>query len=137
MKQAEQIQAEYRIRALEFHPDKNTDKPDALTRFQLLQEAKETLCDPEKRAKYDKWKNSGIAMSYKSWCSISERSGHSFHWAKPPAPERMLGDGEPGARNVTPSPAPRASETVRLTPAGEAWQRESSDIIKKFRNYEI
>lgn len=37
-----------------------------------LQEAKETLCDPEKRATYDKWKNSGVAVSYKTWLSNKE-----------------------------------------------------------------
>jgi DnaJ family protein C protein 12 len=37
-----------------------------------IQEAKDTLCDPEKRATYDKWKNSGVAVSYKTWLSNKE-----------------------------------------------------------------
>lgn len=40
--------------------------------FRSSQEAKETLCDPEKRATYDKWKNSGVAVSYKTWLSNKE-----------------------------------------------------------------
>lgn len=40
-----------------------------------LQEAKETLCDPEKRAIYDKWRNSGISMSYKQWLGMKEHVG--------------------------------------------------------------
>lgn len=40
-----------------------------------LQEAKETLCDPEKRAVYDKWRNSGISMSYKQWLGMKEHVG--------------------------------------------------------------
>lgn len=38
----------------------------------FLQEAKEILCDPEKKANYDKWRNSGIAMSYKQWVGMKE-----------------------------------------------------------------
>lgn len=41
----------------------------------FLQEAKETLCDPEKRAIYDKWRNSGISMSYKQWLGMKEHVG--------------------------------------------------------------
>lgn len=41
----------------------------------IQQEAKETLCDPEKRANYDKWRNSGIAMSYKNWLGMKEHVG--------------------------------------------------------------
>jgi len=43
--------------------------------WMLLQEAKETLCDPEKRAVYDKWRNSGISMSYKQWLGMKEHVG--------------------------------------------------------------
>lgn len=41
----------------------------------FAQEAKETLCDPERRANYDKWRNSGIAMSYKNWVGMKEHVG--------------------------------------------------------------
>jgi DnaJ-class molecular chaperone with C-terminal Zn finger domain len=40
--------------------------------FSLSQEAKETLLDPEKRKNYDKWKNSGISISYKAWTSMKD-----------------------------------------------------------------
>lgn len=43
--------------------------------FFVSQEAKETLCDPEKRAIYDKWRNSGISMSYKQWLGMKEHVG--------------------------------------------------------------
>jgi hypothetical protein len=39
-------------------------------RFQLLTKAKEILTDPESRSKYDKWRRSGIAMSYDNWCGL-------------------------------------------------------------------
>lgn len=34
--------------------------------------AKETLLDPAKRANYDKWRNSGINISYKNWLGMKE-----------------------------------------------------------------
>jgi DnaJ family protein C protein 12 len=37
-----------------------------------LQEAKETLCDPAQRKNYDKWRNSGISISYKSWKDMKD-----------------------------------------------------------------
>lgn len=38
----------------------------------MLQYAKEVLCDPEKRSNYDKWRNSGIKISYKQWLGMKE-----------------------------------------------------------------
>lgn len=40
--------------------------------FLCLQEAKEILCDLEKRSNYDKWKNSGISISYKQWIGMKD-----------------------------------------------------------------
>lgn len=37
LSQVEQIQAEYKVRALQFHPDKNPDDAEAESRFQELQ----------------------------------------------------------------------------------------------------
>ena len=42
----------------------------AAERFALLSKAKETLANPESRSKYDKWRRSGIAMSYEDWCGL-------------------------------------------------------------------
>lgn len=42
----------------------------AAERFALLSKAKETLTNPESRSKYDKWRRSGIAMSYEDWCGL-------------------------------------------------------------------
>ena len=38
--------------------------------FKRLTKAKEVLTDPESRAKYDRWKRSGISMSYEDWCAL-------------------------------------------------------------------
>ena len=38
-------------------------------KFALLQKAKATLCDSESRRNYDKWRLSGMCMSYQDWCN--------------------------------------------------------------------
>ncbi|XP_004521306.1 J domain-containing protein isoform X2 [Ceratitis capitata] len=145
----EQIQAEYKILALQFHPDKNDGDKDAEAKFQKLKEAKETLCDPEKRANYDKWRNSGIAMSYKNWLGMKEHVGQSMHWATPKTKDRMLpesgattGAGSSGGLSAaSPNPAHRrASEGGAALYYGNRkteWGTENSDVANKFRNYEI
>ena len=46
----------YYKEALKWHPDKNTDDPEATEKFKELNEAYDTLSDPEKRAEYDRGK---------------------------------------------------------------------------------
>ncbi|XP_060526429.1 J domain-containing protein isoform X2 [Cylas formicarius] len=89
----EQINAEYKVRALQYHPDKNRDDKDSEEKFQLLNEAKETLTNPEKKLLYDKWKNSGISMGYKQWLGVKDHVQQSMHWSTPKTKDRMLESG--------------------------------------------
>lgn len=57
---------------MKYHPDKNSGDKEAEKKFQQLKEAKEVLCDPEKRQMYDKWKNSGLQITYKNWIGMKE-----------------------------------------------------------------
>lgn len=49
------IQAAYRKRVKQFHPDLHPEDPKAKAKFQALNEANAVLSDPEKRRKYDKY----------------------------------------------------------------------------------
>lgn len=110
------------------------------------QEAKEILCDAEKRINYDKWRRSGISISYKNWVGMKEHVQQSMHWATPKTKDRMLpetaGAAAGGLSAGQPNPAHRrASEGgAALHYAGRKgeWGTESpSEVVNKFRNYEI
>lgn len=45
----------YRKKALQCHPDKNPDDPNAAELFQKLSKAYHILCDPAAKSAYDKW----------------------------------------------------------------------------------
>ena len=54
------IKSAYRKLALQFHPDRNPNNPDADERFKEASEAYAVLSDPEKRARYDRLGHQGM-----------------------------------------------------------------------------
>ncbi|RZF42935.1 hypothetical protein LSTR_LSTR000558 [Laodelphax striatellus] len=142
----EQITAEYKNRALQYHPDKNEGNKDAEAKFQQLKEAKEILCDPEKRANYDKWRNSGIAISYKQWLGMKEHVHQSMHWTTLKTKDRMLPEGGETSTSATGKVPTAASRRASEGGANIHWGAKSgmqwdtsapSEVVSKFRNYEI
>jgi DnaJ-class molecular chaperone len=53
----EDIKKAYRKLSLKWHPDKNQNDPEAVSKFQKITEAYETLGDKDKRREYDMMKN--------------------------------------------------------------------------------
>ncbi len=56
----EEIKKAYRKLARKFHPDANPDDKDAEAKFKEISEAYVVLCDPEKRAGYDRFGHAGV-----------------------------------------------------------------------------
>ena len=56
----QEIKSAYRKLALQFHPDRNPDNPDAEEQFKECSEAYAVLADSEKRARYDRFGHAGV-----------------------------------------------------------------------------
>jgi len=57
---ADEIKKAYRKKAMELHPDRNPDDPNAETKFKEAAEAFDVLKDDNKRARYDRYGHSGL-----------------------------------------------------------------------------
>ena len=56
----QEIKSSYRKLALQYHPDRNPDNPEAEERFKECSEAYAVLADAEKRARYDRFGHAGV-----------------------------------------------------------------------------
>lgn len=56
----DEIKRAYRKKAMEFHPDRNPDNPEAEAKFKEAAEAYDVLRDAEKRARYDRFGHAGV-----------------------------------------------------------------------------
>lgn len=118
----EQICCEYKAKALKCHPDKCDKCPEKEKEFQSLQMAKSVLTDPVKRKDYDRWRNSGLSISYKDWVAKKNSVQTSMHWAnKKTNPTQMICHKD------------RKEEDSILS----LTERTENSILRKFRSYQI
>jgi molecular chaperone DnaJ len=54
------VKSAYRKLALQYHPDRNPDNPDAEEKFKEAAEAYSVLSDAQKRAAYDRYGHAGL-----------------------------------------------------------------------------
>src|SRR6056297_3452589 len=54
------IKKAYREKAMEYHPDRNPDDPEAGKKFKEASEAYEVLSDTEQRRAYDQYGHAGV-----------------------------------------------------------------------------
>ncbi len=126
----DQITAEYRKKALEYHPDKlkkNQQEQETTSNndhFQLVKQAYEVLSDEETRKQYDAWYLSGIALSYEQWLQLSEETKQSFHWTK---------------KKEKPQIEDEKPTTATTTSAKQQYytEAEAGSLLSQFRNYQI
>lgn len=58
----DEIKKAYRKKAMEFHPDRNPDDPEAEQKFKQASEAYDVLSDPETRERYDRYGHAGLGQ---------------------------------------------------------------------------
>lgn len=56
----EVIKKSYKKLAIQYHPDRNKDDPDAVEKFKEAAEAYDVLSDPDKRSRYDRFGHAGV-----------------------------------------------------------------------------
>src|ERR1700743_3723401 len=59
----QEIKSAYRKLAMQFHPDRNPDNPEAEEKFKECSEAYAILADGEKRAHYDRFGHAGVGSN--------------------------------------------------------------------------
>ena len=102
-----------------------------------------------KRTLYDKWKGSGIDISFKQFTSLRDSVQTSLHWASPKN-ERMLPEGEETniedenkkeaeEEGCEENKATRRAPLLRQDTCNHTivMINKQEDLRKKFRNYEI
>lgn len=130
----EQILAEFKVRALECHPDKHPENSKAVETFQKLQKAKEILTNEESRARYDHWRRSQIAMPFQQWEALSDSVKTSMHWAVRGKKDLMLGECDQTRANQIGNEEQNKQREAKKEELGstiEKMEQKESDSLEK------
>ena len=126
----EEVKRAYRKLAMEHHPDRNAGCTEAEGRFKEVNEAYSVLCDPQKRAAYDRFGHAGVngmngggAQFHDIHDIFNEVFGEAFGdmfgggARRPHGPRR----GPPGRRAPPPNMSPKASPNTSLKMSWMSW----------------
>ncbi|KAL1767096.1 hypothetical protein HispidOSU_000359 [Sigmodon hispidus] len=123
----EQILAEFKVRALECHPDKHPENSKAVETFQKLQKAKEILTNAERRAHYDHWRRSQMSTPFEQWKRWPTLKT-SMHWAVRSKKDLMLKGAEQTSTNTV--------QNKDRNEQGETKKREPDSTTEKMMHKE-
>jgi len=110
----DQIKAEFKHRAKKLHPDKVTEeenREEVHEEFERLKWAYDILSNIETRKKYDFWRRSDLAITFKAWLKLDDSSRCSLHWAAKPKKRLMLPDASQQADSGDVNVAPACTES--------------------------
>lgn len=99
-----ELKSAYRRLALQHHPDRNPNDPEAAEKFKEASEAYAVLSDPDKRQRYDRFGHGGVAGAPGEALADSTRrcSGISrICWATSSVFRARARDARPGATSCT------------------------------------
>ncbi|XP_032697893.1 dnaJ homolog subfamily C member 12 [Lontra canadensis] len=132
----EQIMAEFKVRALECHPDKHPENSKAVETFQKLQKAKDVLTNTESRARYDHWRRSQMSMPFQQWEALSDSVKTSMHWAVRGKKDLMLEESDQPHTDKIENEEWNKQREIKKEELGSATekmeQKESKSLEKSF-----
>ncbi|KAI8339521.1 DnaJ domain-containing protein [Chlamydoabsidia padenii] len=138
----DQIKTEYKRLALLHHPDKNKNTTKD-SQYPLIKEAFDVVGDPQNRAKYDRWRQSGLCIPFEDYIQLS---GHAqtIHWQALPTQLTLTKDQQVDEQQyqhlTTTLPEPRHQLPKIQLEKGSFWSKgnnNNDDMYTKFRNYEL
>ncbi|XP_003783669.1 dnaJ homolog subfamily C member 12 [Otolemur garnettii] len=130
----EQILAEFKVRALECHPDKHPENSKAVETFQTLQKAKDILTNEERRARYDHWRRSQMSIPFLQWEALSDSVKTSMHWAVKGKKDLMLEEPDQTPTNKTEIEEQNKQSEIKkeeLTSTTEKMEQKESEPLEK------
>ena len=71
-----ELKKAYRKLALQFHPDRNPDDPEAESKFKEVSEAYSVLSDDEKRNTYDRYGHAGLQGGGQGFTNVEDIFSH-------------------------------------------------------------
>ncbi|XP_053441890.1 dnaJ homolog subfamily C member 12 [Nycticebus coucang] len=130
----EQILAEFKVRALECHPDKHPENSKSVETFQTLQKAKDILTNEERRARYDHWRRSQMSMPFLQWEALSDSVKTSMHWAVKGKKDLMLEEPDQTPANKTEIEEQNKQSEIKkeeLTSTTDNMEQKESEPLEK------
>lgn len=130
----EQILAEFKVRALECHPDKHPENSKAVETFQKLQKAKEILTNEESRARYDHWRRSQMSIPFQQWEALTDSVKTSMHWAVRGKKDQMLEESDQTHTNKTGNEnwdKQREIKEEEMDPTTEKMKQKECESLEK------
>ncbi|CAO3650226.1 unnamed protein product [Cunninghamella echinulata] len=125
---------EYKRLILIHHPDK-TQKEDG--QYLQIKEAYDIVGNPQKRALYDRWRQSGLHIPFQDYAQLSSHA-QTIHWQALPSQLTLTETSQSSSNQDIKSVKPQPSDNLPKVQIKKAsFWNNNNDNYAKFRNYEL